>query len=151
MLSLPCLCLPSPTCPRGTPEPPLRPGTHSAQCSPLLGHRGDCTGSSPPPPAPGWLLRFLPASPSCTELSAQDLGSQQGKVYLAERVLDPFFHNIPMSLVLCGGSKDSRCLKGSSFHMGGPLPIGHKLQDLYEELPQAFPPHLAFQLHFVAG
>lgn len=32
-----------------------------------------------------------------------------------------------------------------------PLPIGHELQDLYEELPQAFPPHLAFQLHFVAG
>lgn len=34
---------------------------------------------------------------------------------------------------------------------GGPLPIGHELQDLYEELPQAFPPHLAFQLHFITG
>lgn len=31
------------------------------------------------------------------------------------------------------------------------LPVGHELQNLYEELPQAFPPHLALQLHLIAG
>lgn len=35
--------------------------------------------------------------------------------------------------------------------MKQPLPVGHELQDLNEELPQAFPPHLALQLHFVAN
>lgn len=49
---------------------------------------------------------------------------------------------------------EQRTLRGSSFHLCDaqwPLPIGHELQNLNEELPQAFPPHLAFQLHFVAG
>lgn len=69
----------------------------------------------------------------------------------------PFFQNIPMSLVLHGGSKNRGWLRGRSVQWAtdaagqAPLPVGHELQDLYEELPQAFPPHLAFQLHFVAG
>ena len=36
-------------------------------------------------------------------------------------------------------------------HTHTALPVGHELQNLYEELPQAFPPHLALQLHLVAG
>lgn len=36
-------------------------------------------------------------SPLCTELNAQNLGSQQDRDYLTERVLDALLQNIPMS------------------------------------------------------
>lgn len=42
-------------------------------------------------------------SPLCTELNAQNLGSQQDRDYLTERVLDALLQNSPMSLVLHGG------------------------------------------------
>lgn len=65
----------------------------------------------------------------------------------------PFFQNIPASLVLQRLTEEwtpQRQLL-PTVTVERPLPVGHELQNLDEELPQAFPPHLAFQLHLVAG